>query len=237
MRVDPDTVTVSTTHAADGGVTVEAVFAMKPLGAEIVEAVVNLVGVSEAGFWVGGGGECFFCVGRVAFSHNESTRNIALQEGGGHFLADPVPVADAPAEPDREAARDTGSIAVKATYAVHPDGSVGMRWEFDTSDALPTPLPWGFKSLPRVGVHVALPDTLELAEWYGGGPHECYADRKDAALARRHSMAAADLHVPYIFPGECGGRADVRWLALSGGAGPGVAAIALKDAIQANVSK
>ena len=55
-------------------------------------------------------------------------------------------------------------------------------------------------------------------EWYGRGPHECYADRKAGAPLRWHSThthtGVDDLHVPYVFPTESGGRCDVRWAAL-----------------------
>lgn len=160
------------------------------------------------------------------------------QVGGGHFLADPLPgEAAKPAEP--VAARTQGAIPVTATYTVSPDGSVRADWAIDASDALPAPLPWGFKSLPRVGVHVALAgDAVDVAapvSWYGAGPHEAYPDRKDSAPARVHAApgGVADLHVPYIFPGECGGRADTRWLALGGR----VAAVSLGAPLQASVSR
>ena len=63
------------------------------------------------------------------------------------------------------------------------------------------------RSLPRVGVHLALPQAMSRVEWYGKGPHECYPDRKTGAWLRRHAAAdASELHVPYIFPGT------VPWL-------------------------
>ena len=40
-------------------------------------------------------------------------------------------------------------------------------------------------------------------EWYGRGPHECYPDRTYGAPLRRYSVPdAAQLHTPYIFPGQ-----------------------------------
>jgi len=156
------------------------------------------------------------------------------QVGGGHFLADPLPgEAAKPAEP--AAARIQGAINVTVTYTVGGDGSVRADWAIDAADALPAPLPWGFKSLPRVGVHLALAGAADPpVSWYGAGPHEAYLDRKNSAPVRAHAVPkASDLHVPYIFPGECGGRADVRWLAVGR-----VGVACLGDApLQANVSR
>ena len=51
----------------------------------------------------------------------------------------------------------------------------------------------------------------------GRGPHEAYPDRKASALVRQYSLAVQDMHVPYVFPQESGGRADVRWVLLTQG--------------------
>ena len=37
--------------------------------------------------------------------------------------------------------------------------------------------------------------------------------------------------------GECGGRADVRWLTLTDAQGAGIAAVTLDDPLQANVTQ
>jgi beta-galactosidase len=60
------------------------------------------------------------------------------------------------------------------------------------------------------------------AEWFGLGPHETYPDRKRSGLVGRWRSAIDDLFVPYLWPQEAGGRADVRWLQLSDAAGEGV---------------
>ena len=163
--------------------------------------------------------------------------SLLSQVGGGHFLADPLPgEAAKPAQP--AAARTQGAIPIKVTYTIAGDGSVRADWAIDATDALPAPLPWGFKSLPRVGVHLALTadgsDADPPVAWYGSGPHESYPDRKDSAPVRAHAVPkASDLHVPYLFPGECGGRADVRWLAVGS---VGLASLG-ESPLQANVSR
>jgi beta-galactosidase len=59
-----------------------------------------------------------------------------------------------------------------------------------------------------------LPPGLEQFEYYGGGPHECYPDRKRGALTGKWRSSVSEQYVPYIRPQENGGRADVRWFRL-----------------------
>jgi beta-galactosidase len=110
---------------------------------------------------------------------------------------------------------------VRAIYTVRAGGTVHVAWHLDTRAALPARLAPGLHaSLPRVGLSAALRlhTPLQRLAWYGAGPHECYADRKHGAAARRHASSVHGLHVPYVFPQESGGRADVRWAALGAAA-------------------
>ncbi|WP_195743449.1 beta-galactosidase small subunit-related protein, partial [Serratia marcescens] len=47
-------------------------------------------------------------------------------------------------------------------------------------------------------------------------PHENYPDRRLAAQHGRWRLPLADLHTPYIFPGENGLRCDTRSLRYGG---------------------
>ena len=44
------------------------------------------------------------------------------------------------------------------------------------------------------------------------GPHEAYDDRKSSAHLDIFDAKVDDLHTPYVFPQECGRRADPRWI-------------------------
>jgi beta-galactosidase len=70
-------------------------------------------------------------------------------------------------------------------------------------------------SLPRIGVHMELANDLNLLQYYGKGPHECYSDRKESAVEGIHQMDIDKCHVQYVVPSENGGRCDVQWLSLS----------------------
>ena len=76
--------------------------------------------------------------------------------------------------------------------------------------------------LPRVGTVLELAPGLEQMEWFGTGPHETYPDRKRSGLVGRWHSTVTDTATPYIRPQENGGRADVRWLTLTGRDGRGV---------------
>jgi beta-galactosidase len=94
------------------------------------------------------------------------------------------------------------------------------------------------KSLARVGLHFTAPPAQGGLQWQGRGPHECYWDRKWGAPLRRHCVdTVEELHVPYIVPGECGGRADVDWMLLPLGESTALVAAAVGEPLQMNVSR
>lgn len=104
-------------------------------------------------------------------------------------------------------------IYVSVTYSFLSNGSLHSSWSIDASKSLPPYTPKGlYPSLPRVGVRFAIPGCYESVDWYGRGPQECYPDRKAGSRMGHFSAdCISELHVPYIFPGECDGRSDVRW--------------------------
>ena len=109
-------------------------------------------------------------------------------------------------------------------------GEVEVQCDIDFCIALP--------SLPRVGLLTRVPKVLSNVEWLGRGPHECYPDRCAGALTGRYTSTAREMDVPYIVPGESGGRSGVRWAALRDAKGSGVMVMAKDSAqtFQCNVS-
>lgn len=73
----------------------------------------------------------------------------------------------------------------------------------------------GHADVPRVGVTTILPPSFDHLEWYGDGPHECYPDRRAAAVVGRWRSTVAEQYVPYAFPQEHGHHTGLRWLALT----------------------
>ncbi|KAL5570362.1 hypothetical protein UlMin_026937 [Ulmus minor] len=105
-------------------------------------------------------------------------------------------------------------IKVEVVYTINGSGDVIMNCKVLPSSDLPP--------LPRVGVEFNLEKSLDKVKWYGRGPFECYPDRKAAAHVAVYEQKVEEMHVPYIVPVECSGRADVRWVAFQNGNGFGI---------------
>ena len=75
----------------------------------------------------------------------------------------------------------------------------------------------GLETIARVGQSFCLPAAFDTLTWYGKGPWETYADRKDAAFTGFCTSSVAEQHVPFVVPCECGGHEDTRFAILSDG--------------------
>ncbi len=107
-----------------------------------------------------------------------------------------------------EYSSESGKVLHKSTYEISGDGTISMKNEVT---------PTGFekiKSLPRVGLKMALVSGVEQVKWYGRGPHENYPDRNESAFLGRYSSSVNDLFVPYLVAQENGARSDTRSLEL-----------------------
>lgn len=111
---------------------------------------------------------------------------------------------------------DDSSIlfTVNVNYWIYGSGDVIIEYSVNPRRDLPP--------LPRVGVELHLDPSLNLVTWYGKGPFECYPDRKEAAHVCTYESNVEDMHVPYTVPGECAGRADVRWVSFRSKGGHGL---------------
>ncbi|OMO87190.1 hypothetical protein COLO4_20752 [Corchorus olitorius] len=99
-------------------------------------------------------------------------------------------------------------------YTIHASGDIIIDSNVIPSSNLPP--------LPRVGVEFHLEKSVDQVKWYGRGPFECYPDRKAAAHVGVYEQTVDGMHVPYIVPGESGGRADVRWVTFQNKDGCGI---------------
>ncbi|GMH38332.1 hypothetical protein BSKO_06216 [Bryopsis sp. KO-2023] len=165
------------------------------------------------------------------------------ETGGAHWLLqeeiDAAGGQETEPHPSTESKKQ-GSLDVRVEYVIDDHGCIDMRWDFDATNAMPAKLAaWLSASLARVGLRLKTPGGFETVNWYGRGPHECYPDRKHSATILCHKASVDELHVPYIFPGECGGRSDTRWCALTDDKGIGLmfGAGAQQAPFQMNVSR
>jgi len=77
------------------------------------------------------------------------------------------------------------------------------------------------KSLPRIGTLLPVACRLSRLTWLGCGPGESYPDRKGANDWGVYSGDVDQQHTDYIVPSECGGKADMHWVALTDPTSPG----------------
>lgn len=107
-------------------------------------------------------------------------------------------------------------IHCEIRFLVKDDGTIGIEQNVVIPDSFPF--------VPRIGLLLALRAGIENVRWFGRGPWENYADRKDSALVDEYKRTVTDMLEPYSIPGECGGREDVRWVELKDAAGCGLRA-------------
>ena len=113
--------------------------------------------------------------------------------------------------------RITGARAaldLHSSYEVASDGTVSVTGRFSADGALPP--------LPRVGFQLSLPGTYDRVEWYGRGPHESYADRKEGARIGVYAARVGDLHFPYVMAQENGNHTETRWVVIADSQGNGL---------------
>jgi beta-galactosidase len=159
---------------------------------------------------------------REAFLDNISfySRHFSVKELAGNIVEISTVYYGLPghlAKPDDAAlseASESVLFQVNMLCRIYQSGDVVLEYEVNPKAGLPP--------LPRVGVVFNAEKSLSHVTWYGRGPFECYPDRKAAAHVGVYESSVEDLHVPYIVPGECGGRADVRWMALRNADGFGL---------------
>jgi len=121
----------------------------------------------------------------------------------------------------RENGGDGVCIDVVQTIRASAGGTIGFTSSYEVVDANTIICQHGFEvsesldDLPRLGVRLKLPATLEQFSWFGRGPVETYVDRKQSGVERVHFSTVTGQYVPYILPQDHGNLTDVRWLQLS----------------------
>lgn len=125
--------------------------------------------------------------------------------------------AEAPRENFRTALvpTDVARLECMLIYTVGADGSLEIDGQVEPRYA-------ELQSLPRIGLALTLPATLERFTWFGRGPHESYVDRKEGAKVGCYVGSVGEQYVPYGMPQENGNKSDVRWATFTGDAEQGL---------------
>lgn len=100
-------------------------------------------------------------------------------------------------------------------YSIDVRGQVSMDISLE-------PLRVNLPPMPRFGLELRMSDSFDQLSWFGRGPHECYADRKESGKLGIYSGTVAEQFVPYIKPQENGNKNEVRWARMTDKMGRGL---------------
>lgn len=105
------------------------------------------------------------------------------------------------------------AIGQTLRYRIDARGTLTLDHRVQARGSRASALPY----LPRVGVAVKVPESLDEFTWYGTGPHETYNDRASAATVNVWTSSVDDQYVPYARPQANGNHTGTRWAALTDG--------------------
>ncbi len=109
------------------------------------------------------------------------------------------------------------------TYRIESDGKVILRLRGEPCGA------WPEMYLPRIGIRLALPASLDRVRWLGLGPGENYADSRQAARVGVWESCVGAMHTDYIKPQENGARFGTRWASFVDARGHGLRVSAMDE--------
>lgn len=113
------------------------------------------------------------------------------------------------------------------SYAVASPGMIGIDMSFHGRKE--------FSSFPVIGMQFKMPDDLYHFRFYGRGPLENYADRKEGARLGIFSSTVRQNVSPYVRPQEMGNRTDVRWMELLDGQDNGLRVSMVRKPLEISV--
>ena len=106
------------------------------------------------------------------------------------------------------------TFTVQQRFRIYPDGTIA-------ASNIITPNVDG-QILPKLGFRFEMPNACTQLTWFGRGPLDSYADRKDASLPGIYHSTVAAQWTNFIRPQETGNKEDVRWLAIQQSTGDGL---------------
>ncbi|XAR63530.1 Beta-galactosidase [Bertholletia excelsa] len=167
----------------------------------------------------GGGASSYFSRWKDAQLDNLFfvSENCSIQSRTDHFVKIASVFLGIPKADEKvsfELNKSNALFKVNMVYTIYGSGDVTVECEVNPCPHLPP--------LPRVGIEFHLNKSMDQVKWYGRGPFECYPDRKTSAHVGVYEQNVSDMHVPYIVPVECSGRADVRWVTFQNKEGIGI---------------
>lgn len=137
--------------------------------------------------------------------------NVAWERAGDGVVRVVIDISVAP--PSYEAAFDC-----RYSYTLHGSGDLLLEVEGKPRGTWPA-------VLPRIGLELTLPGSMDQVTWLGRGPGESYADSYQAARFGLWQAGVDELFTPYVRPQENGNRSATQWVALRDAQGCGLLAV------------
>ncbi|MDA3854105.1 MAG: DUF4981 domain-containing protein, partial [Bacteroidales bacterium] len=124
-------------------------------------------------------------------------------------------VSDTEVKISTELALPTVDGSISMNYHIYGNGQIDVNYSFEANkEHLP--------EIPRIGMTLQLPRSMDNLNYYGRGPWENYNDRNTAAFVGRYSSKVAEQYFAYSRPQENGHKTDVRHLSLHNYYGRGI---------------
>lgn len=108
-------------------------------------------------------------------------------------------------------------LTLETTWTIWNSGAVDVAMDVEKAEEFP--------ELPRFGLRLFLPESLEHVDYCGLGPQESYCDKRRACYHGLFSGTAAELHEDYIRPQENGSRYGCDYVTASGSSGHGLTVV------------
>lgn len=102
----------------------------------------------------------------------------------------------------------------EVSYTVYADGAVRTKLTYDPVKEL--------GDMPEFGMLFTLNADYDHVKWYGLGPAETYADRKEGAKLGIYENKVTDNLAKYLVPQECGNKMGVRYASVTDAKGRGM---------------
>lgn len=99
-------------------------------------------------------------------------------------------------------------------YTVFGDGTIQTTLSFKAVE--------GLSESPEFGMLFEMDADYDHLEWYGNGPEETYADRKQGAKLGIYKNLVQENMAHYMVPQECGNKTDVRYAKVMDAKGRGL---------------
>ena len=111
------------------------------------------------------------------------------------------------------------SAQLELSYVINNVGEIVITQKMTASSTAEVP------DMFRFGMQIQMPESFNRILYYGRGPIENYADRKNSTLLGVYKQSVDEQYYPYIRPQETGTKSDIRWWNLTSIDGAGLSFI------------